>query len=67
VADAMVAAGVTKSKGEARRAVQEGGAYLNNSRVGDATQGLTSADLLAGGYVVLRRGKKTVGLLRSLT
>jgi len=64
VVDALLAAGVVKSKGEARRAIQEGGAYLNNVRVTDATHTLTTADALAGGYIVLRRGKKTVGLLR---
>jgi tyrosyl-tRNA synthetase len=63
VVDAFVATGVTKSKGEARRAIQEGGAYLNNNRVTDVNATLTSADLLAGGHAVLRRGKKTVGLV----
>jgi len=61
--DALVAAGVVKSKGEARRAVQEGGAYLNNVRISDPTAPLTAADLLPGGFVVMRRGKKTLGLL----
>ena len=33
VIEALVASGLCKSKGEARRAIQEGGAYVNNKRV----------------------------------
>ena len=35
VVDLLVEAGLAKSKGEARRTVAEGGAYLNNERVED--------------------------------
>ena len=35
IVDLLVAAGLAKSKGEARRTVAEGGAYLNNARVED--------------------------------
>ncbi|GAA1397391.1 tyrosine--tRNA ligase [Luteococcus peritonei] len=61
VVDAMVLAGVVASKSAARRAVDEGGAYLNNQKVTDPEQWLTTEDLLAGHYAVLRRGKKTIG------
>ncbi|MDR1355817.1 MAG: tyrosine--tRNA ligase [Propionibacteriaceae bacterium] len=61
VTDAMVAAGVVKSKGEAKRAIEEGGAYLNNVKVDSMDARIAVADLLPGGYVVVRRGKKTVG------
>ena len=61
VADAMVLAGVVASKSAARRAVDEGGAYLNNQKVTDPEQRLSPEDLLAGRYAVLRRGKKTIG------
>ncbi|MFT3887152.1 MAG: tyrosine--tRNA ligase [Arachnia sp.] len=61
VVDAMLAAGLVKSKGEARRAVAEGGAYLNNEKVADPEQLLTADVLLHGRYAVLRRGRKTVG------
>jgi tyrosyl-tRNA synthetase len=64
IIDAMVAAGVVPSKGAARRAVDEGGAYLNNQKVTDPEQRLADSDLLAGKYVVIRRGKKTVGSLK---
>ena len=61
VVDAMVAAGLVKSKGEARRAVAEGGASLNNQKVTDPESTLTADLLLHGRYAILRRGRKTVG------
>lgn len=64
VVDALVASGVVDSKSAARRAVQEGGAYVNNVRVDDADLALAPEHGLAGGWVVVRRGKKSVGLAR---
>jgi tyrosyl-tRNA synthetase len=58
ILDLLVAAGLTKSKGEARRTVAEGGAYLNNVRVEDPELQPTRSDLVAGSWLVLRRGKK---------
>ena len=64
VVDALVASGVVDSKSAARRAVQEGGAYVNNVRVDDAELALAPEHGLAGGWIVMRRGKKSVGLAR---
>lgn len=64
VADAFVTAGIVKSKGEARRAIRDGGAYVNNVKVTAEDQALTAAEVLpteAGGVILLRRGKKTLG------
>lgn len=61
VVDALAASGVVPSKSAARRAIAEGGAYLNNQKVTDPDAQLGSADLLAGRYAVLRRGRRTVG------
>ncbi len=58
ILDLFVAAGLVKSKSEARRTVAEGGAYLNNVRVEDPELQPTEADLVAGSWLVLRRGKK---------
>lgn len=66
VADAFAASGIVKSKGEARRAIKDGGAYVNNVKVTDGEQTITTDDVLdAGGHgvVLLRRGKKTLGAL----
>lgn len=56
--DLLVASGLAASKGEARRTVAEGGAYLNNERVTDVELVPGEQDLVAGRWLVLRRGKK---------
>jgi tyrosyl-tRNA synthetase len=61
VVDLLERSGVVSSRGAARRAIAEGGAYLNNRRVDDPDALLEADDLLQGRYVILRRGKKTVG------
>ncbi len=64
IVDALVEAGLSKSKGEARRTVEQGGAYVNNRRVeGIATQ-LTAEHLASETVLVLRSGKKKYALLR---
>lgn len=57
----FVRAGLVESKGSARRAIKEGGAYLNNQRVNDAAVRPGTEDLIHGRWLVLRRGKRTVG------
>jgi tyrosyl-tRNA synthetase len=59
-------AGLTKSVGEGRRAVAEGGAYVNNARVTDPDAPLDLGSLLPGGWAVLRRGKRSVAGVRVL-
>jgi len=58
VIDLLVASGLVKSKGEARRTISEGGAYLNNQRITDPDLVPGEQDVVAGGWLVLRRGKK---------
>jgi tyrosyl-tRNA synthetase len=58
VVDLLVDTGLAKSKGEARRTITEGGAYLNNQRVEDPEAQPTAEDLVGGRWLVLRRGKK---------
>jgi tyrosyl-tRNA synthetase len=59
ITDLLVLAGLSDSKGAARRAVSEGGAYLNNQRVEDPAAVPSEEDLLGGRWLVLRRGKRT--------
>lgn len=61
VVDVLTRAGVVASRSAARRAIEEGGAYVNNVKVATADAVLTDADLLAGRWVIVRRGKRTVG------
>ncbi len=63
IVDALVLAGVVDSKSAARRAVAEGGAYLNNQKVTDPEARIEVEDLLSGRFALLRRGKKTLGAL----
>jgi tyrosyl-tRNA synthetase len=63
VVDALELGGVVSSKSAARRSITDGGAYLNNAKVSDPQARLTPADLLHGRYVIVRRGKRTVGAL----
>jgi tyrosyl-tRNA synthetase len=64
IVDALAAAGLAKSKGEARRIVQQGGAYVNNRRVEGGDARLTAADLASETVMVLRSGKKNYALLK---
>jgi tyrosyl-tRNA synthetase len=59
-ADLLSLTELLASKGAARRAVSEGGAYANNVRITDAEARPTDADLLAGGWLLLRRGKRSL-------
>jgi len=61
VANLMAAAGISPSVSEARRAIAGGGAYLNNQKVTDEKAIPGAEDLLYGRYLILRRGKRTVG------
>ncbi len=58
IVDLLVASGLASSKGEARRTIGEGGAYLNNVRVEDPDLVPATDDLVGGSWLVLRRGKK---------
>jgi tyrosyl-tRNA synthetase len=64
--DLLTDSGVVKSKGEARRAISEGGVYLNNHRVSDAAQNVSLNDLMQGHFIILRRGKKNYHLVKLL-
>lgn len=64
ITDALVEAKLTKSKGEARRVIAEGGAYVNNRRIESESYQVTTADLASPTMLVLRRGKKNYALLR---
>ena len=64
IVDLLVASGLVESKKAARRAVNEGGAYVNNQRITSDEWQPTNEDLLHGRWLVLRRGKKTFAGVR---
>jgi tyrosyl-tRNA synthetase len=56
--------GLVSSLSEARRTVKEGGAYVNNERVTDADAVPDESSWLPGGWLVLRRGKRSIAGVR---
>ena len=64
IVDLLVATGLVESKKAARRAVNEGGAYVNNQRITSDEWQPTNEDLLHGHWLVLRRGKKNFAGVR---
>jgi tyrosyl-tRNA synthetase len=63
VAQVLVDAGLVASLGEARRAIAQGGVYLDNAKVESDTD-ILGPTTLAGGFWILRRGKKTLAGIR---
>ena len=62
--DALVEATLAKSKSEARRTIEQGGAYVNNRNVKDIDAKLGPEHLASETVMVLRTGKKKYALLR---
>ncbi|MEN9936097.1 MAG: hypothetical protein RLZZ387_2676 [Chloroflexota bacterium] len=62
--DLLVRAGVASSKGDARRTVEGGGAYVNNQQAGDAARRVTLADSIEGQFIVLRKGRRNYHLVK---
>jgi tyrosyl-tRNA synthetase len=63
--DTLERAGLAKSKKEARRTVEQGGAYVNNIRQSDDGRTFTADDLLHDRYLVLRKGRKEVHIVQA--
>lgn len=64
IVDLLASSSVAKSKGEARRSIEEGGISLNNHRVSDMTRIVTTQDLVDGKFLILRKGKKNFHLIK---
>ncbi len=60
--DVLVGTGLTASKGEARRAIEQGGATVNDRRAGPGER-VGVDDLLDGRHVLVRRGKRSYAML----
>jgi tyrosyl-tRNA synthetase len=59
----LTSSGLAKSNSDARRAIAQGGVYVNNVRVEDEDAVVAERDLLHGRFAVLRRGKRTLAAL----
>ncbi len=62
--DLVTRAGLAKSKGEARRSIEQGGIYVNQLRIDDVARTISSGDWIGGRNLLLRKGKKEYALLR---
>ncbi|MDQ6687873.1 MAG: tyrosine--tRNA ligase [Actinomycetota bacterium] len=60
IVELLTESGLARSKGDARRTIAEGGAYLNNQRISDPDFVPAAADAIGGTWLVLRRGKKNL-------
>lgn len=58
VVDLLAEAGITASKGEARRLISGGGIYLNGERLEGPEQRVRTDDAIEGRILVVRKGKK---------
>jgi tyrosyl-tRNA synthetase len=66
IVDLLMDCRVATSRGEARRAIEAGGIYLNNRRVADAALKIAWPEVIDGRFLVLRRGRKNYWLVRIL-
>ena len=64
IVELLVASGLAAGNGAARRTVSEGGAYVNNERVGAEDWRPSSDDLLHGKWLVIRKGKRNTAGVR---
>ncbi|MGW4123596.1 tyrosine--tRNA ligase [Nocardia sp. NPDC004711] len=64
IVDLLVDSGLCEGRSAARRAVNEGGAAVNNEKVSDPEWTPSDADYLHGRWLVLRRGKKNFAGVR---
>lgn len=64
VVDLLVSSGLATSKGDARRSIQGGGIYVNNHRVEDQNQLVTTSQSVDGQFFVLRKGRKKYHLVK---
>lgn len=63
VVDLLAATGLVASKSAARRAVAEGGAYVNNRKVETVDAVVDATDLLHSRWILLRRGRKSLAVV----
>lgn len=62
ILDLLVDSGLEKGVGAAKRTVAAGGAYINNEKVADEGRVVTAEDILPGGVVLFRKGKRQLGV-----
>lgn len=64
ITDVLVESGLSVSKSDARRTIQQGGAYINNRQIKNSDLIIETEHLAGESIMVLRTGKKKYALLR---
>ncbi|WP_026427310.1 tyrosine--tRNA ligase [Actinomyces slackii] len=65
IVDLLVSTGLDKGRNAARKTVAGGGAYLNNIKVEDEDATIGADQLLAGGVVLVRKGRRNLAVARA--
>ncbi|MBX7121599.1 MAG: tyrosine--tRNA ligase [Opitutaceae bacterium] len=61
--EALVSAGLSPSKGQARKDIEGGGIYINNIKCTDVARNLGASDVVFERFILLRKGKRTYAVL----
>lgn len=64
VIDALIAGGIARSKGDARKLIQQGAVTLNGQKVTDLGAQCHKADAVEGEFSILRKGRRSYVLLQ---
>lgn len=64
ITDLLVAAGLEKGRSAALRTIKAGGAYLNGEKIEDPDRIVAEGDLLPGGVVLVRKGRRNLAVAR---
>ncbi|RPF27970.1 tyrosine--tRNA ligase [Georgenia muralis] len=64
--DLLLATGLEGGRSAARRTIASGGAYLNNEKIEDEDRVLATGDVLDGGYVLLRKGRRNLAVVAAV-
>jgi tyrosyl-tRNA synthetase len=63
VLDMLVETGLVKSKGDARRQLQQGAVTINGRRLGAEEQTIGAAEAIAGTFYLIRKGSRDIALV----
>lgn len=66
LADALVSLGFEQGRNAARRTISGGGVNINNEKYTDPERIIDAADFLAGGLIIVRKGKKNLAVLHKM-
>jgi len=62
--DLLLTTRLESGRSAARRTIASGGAYLNNVKITDEDIVVRQADVLPGGYLLVRKGRRTLAVAR---